>query len=347
MARRRLNQAAVVAGGAAAPVGYKILKDFYKPVRRNIIARIDKNTRSHNRSTMDSGPSHVRALAPTTYQHDTRLSYKRRRAPRRIRKRAQRVARRFEKNLSTLLGCKRLVLNDYYFSPGTPDRQNVSYLQFMNSLDLAKAFALFGASNDPTSVSYNFNTTEATELLLRNVRAEVEIKNVSNYLGFFDIYYWYPRKDTAYSVNDALFQNVFGAGTGNQNTGYFNASNTLTLSTALNINTNGVTPFDYPVFTENFVIYKVRRVMLQGGQSFSFDIKSRPGNQSSKDWFNVQCRKNITSGVIIISQGEVNSLGNGTSEVSYTVHRQLFGTMYRQGGKGATSSTFVGTGLTT
>ena len=288
-------------------------------------------------------PSNVKTYAPTTYQRDVKTTYSRKRAPKRVRRRARKSMQMFQKNMSNLLGCKRLVLNDYQSNIGVINRQRMTTLMFMDFNDIQKAFSLYGQDGVPLDLNYNFTTQNATELLFRNIRMEVELSSAANDLQFIDLYYFYPRKDLNFIPSEAWFNaSNFGEQDG-RNAGSFTAAGTITNSTTISINELGMTPFDYPAFTENFIIYKTRRINLSAGQSISFELKARPGNQSSKDWLGVTQRKNITSGVIIISGG--TATGTGTSAPGFNIHRQVWSTMYRQGGKGATSKTYVGSGL--
>lgn len=340
---RRRNHYAVTAGAAVGSgiSGYKVIKDFYKPVRNNIVARINRNTQNVK---MDVTPSHTMSGAPTTFQHDTKTTYKRRRAPRRIRKRARRAAKRFEKNLSTLLGCKRLVLNNYAQTVAPASLQTIQYIDFWNREDIVKAFSLFGTDVIPAGAQgFNPDTGIATELLFQRTRMEVEVKNSGTGLIYVDMYYWHPRKDTQFSVQTAIGQP--NGATSDQAFATIDSSNVVTPSNTLAMSTMGVTPFDFPQFTENFIVYRTRRVMLQPNQNFSFDLKGRPGNQSSKDWLFMNYRRNISSGVILIASGEINTGGTGTVGPSISYHRQLWATLYKQGGKGAQSQTVVQTGI--
>lgn len=288
----------------------------------------------------DQTPSNTTTGPPTTFQHDNKTSYKRRRAPKRVRRRAQRDARKFENNMSTLMGCKRLVDNNYNIITGAANQQTVFGLNFMDTADMQKVFGLFSVEGSPTT-TYDLNNlnTQSNEILIKRLRCEIELKNTSSNLAFVDLYYWYPRKDCTFQASSAIGGN-FGVNSG----GTFNGSGTLVPNGTVAANINGVTPFDFPSFTENFVVYRVRRVMLQGNQSFSFDLKARPGNQSTKDWYQMVLRRNISSGVMIFVQGEVTATP-GTATTSIAIHRQLWVTAYKQGGKGAVSESYVGTGL--
>lgn len=319
--------------GAAA---YGIRKYF--PPTMKAIGRGFRNFKTE----MSQGGARVMSNAPVTFQHDTKVTYRRKSAPKRVKRMARKSAQRFEKNMSTLLGCKRLVINDYASIATAANSQSFRTLSFCDNTDIARAFALYSADAVPGTANFNFNNAIASELLFRNIRMEVELRNNSSDLAYIDLYYWYPRKDMPVTV-DATIAQGFGL-TGDQNSGTFQQSTgAVTFSANVATTNMGLTPFDYPAFTENFVIYKTRRINLAGNQSCSFDMKSKPRNQSSKDWIGQTYRRNISSGVIIIVSGAVNGTGDGSSATNISIHRQLWATLYRQGGKGPVSQTFVQT----
>lgn len=322
--------------GAMATVGgyagNRLVKDFY-PAARDMVKR------GMNKVWADSTPSHAASAAPTTYQHDTKTMYKRRRAPKRVRRVARKQARVFQKNMANLLGCKRVVDNQYLSTSSSVSNQAFYPISFLDVTDMNKIFGLFAVEGSPT-VTYDLSASGNTplELFVRNIRFEVEIKNIATALSFVDLYYYYPRKDLPLGVNNYIAQS-FGSGSG----GNYNAAGVVASTGTVSNSINGVTPFDFPGFTENFVIYRSRRVMLQPSQSFSFDVKARPGNQSVRDWYLINQRRNITTGVIIVAQGE--TVAGGTAATSLVMHRQVFVTAFKNGGKGATSETYIGTGL--
>nr|DAO27957.1 MAG TPA: Putative capsid protein [Cressdnaviricota sp.] len=285
-----------------------------------------------------AGPSHVSSGPVTTFQKDSRVTYTRRRAPKRVRTRARRSFKTFQKHLGNLSGLKRYVSNDYNGATAVAGQQAVMNIDFMNYTDMGNLFGLFQTEGAPITIAPSASIP--WELLLRKVRMEVEFKNPSTSLAYVDLYYYYPRSDMTVTALTTL-SDSFGAST-EANAGTVSAAGNVTTQSNLVPTLMGITPFDIPMFTQNFVIYKTRRVMLQAGQSFSIDMKARPGNQSTKSWtVNILGRKNITSGVLVYFSGEVNSAGSSTNQVSLAYHRQLWASATRLGGKGPTSQTFI------
>lgn len=349
MARRNHYAVAAAGGVSGGAAGYRLIKDFYKPVKKNIVARINRNTQAVKQIKMEA-PNSTTTHAPTTYQHDSKTTYRRRRAPRRVRRMARKSFRTFSKNLSNMLGCKRLINNSFDGSNAAGNAQSVLSLSYFTNGTMSQAFRLFGndiPENVPPSAAADlFNGgTAASELIFRNFRCETEVKNISTALAWVDLYYWYPRKDCSSDVISYLQQSQ-GPGTGNNanNAGFFNGAGTLTNQISLSTNLLGVTPFDSPAFTENFVVYRTRRIMLQGGQSFSVDMKLRPGNQSTKDWFGNTLRRSTSRGILIYFCGEVDS-NTTTAAVQLRAHTQTWATIAKMGAKGPVSQTYLGTGL--
>lgn len=88
----------------------------------------------------------------------------------------------------------------------------------------------------------------------------------------------------------------------------------------------GVTPFQCPSFTENFLVTKVKRVQLAPNATFTLQMgMSRGSTHSNKDWKGFRMRRGVSSGIILIGQGEVstNSEGqNKTEFVQLSFHNQ-------------------------
>lgn len=306
-----------------------------------IAGRIGKTagsfTNSYRRSA-GSNPTATRTDAPTTFQHDTRSTYTRRKAPHRVVRRARRAAQQFQKNLATVLGLKSFVNNSYSSAVIPANGQAAEDIPFMNNTTMGNLFNLFGVDGAPTAISGVWNTSVVpnNELMVQNYRAEVEFKNTGSSLVYLDLYYYYPRKDTAIAAAVAL--NDGQDGTGN---GATFVSNVLT-SSSISKTSMGVTPFQFSAFTENFVVYKTRRIMLQANASASITQKSgRVGNQSNRDWFGLNLRRNCSTGVIAIASTELAGTAGGTVAGSLSWHKQEWVSVYKNGGQGAKTISVV------
>lgn len=269
---------------------------------------------------------------PVTFQRDVITTYKRRPAPRRVRKRAARRQMQFESSLARTLGLKSLVTNSYPALAIPTNGQGFLDIPFVNAATMAKMFGAFqvdGTIGQQTTFTPNQPTVE---IIVKSYRCEVEINNSATILMYIDLYYYYPRKDYTTNVGDLLLEL---ASVPSQTSAQI--SNTNVVTSPSTFNTIGMTPFNVPSFTENFVVYRTRRVMLQPGQSFTFSQNARKmGNQSNRDWINMTVRRNITTGVVIVASGAVVSNGTGTGILN--MHKQEWISGYKNGGLGSQST---------
>lgn len=319
--------------GAAAYMAKRSGSALGKYIRKKR-ASAKQTTPSNNGTVSD---------APTTYQHDTRSLYSRRRAPKRVRIRARRQAQQFQKNMSSLLGGKFYIDNLFINTGVNVNQQGTFATTLMDVAQMGKIFNLFSVDGTvSTGSNYDFTINSAvppTELMIKNIRQEVELKNVGTSLAYIDLYYFTPRKDTSLDPQSAI-SNLFIQSTATN--GQITSTGTIS---ALQTSTLGVTPFHSATFTENFLIYKVRRVMLQPSQSFSYMTRCRTaGNQSNRDWSGLNMRRNISSGVIGFAQCDVNNNGTGTNSTNISIHSQIFASCYKLGGKGTVSQSYAYTG---
>ncbi|AXH77066.1 MAG: capsid protein [Cressdnaviricota sp.] len=280
----------------------------------------------------DSTPSGVQTQNPVTFQRDSISTYRRRTAPRRVRKRAARRQNQFESSLARTLGLKSLVTNAYNGINVNANSQGWVDIPFVDRNTVAKLFGAFqvdGAIAAQTTFSLNQPTVE---IIIKSYRCEVELNNTSANLMYVDMYYYYPRKDYATGVQTSIGE----IGTTASLTGA-TISNANVITNNAPFETLGMTPFNVPSFTENFVVYRTRRVMLQANQSFTFSQSARKmGNQSNRDWIGVQVRRNITTGVLIVASGAVATAGTSTGLIA--IHKQEWVSSYKNGGLGSQST---------
>lgn len=318
------------------------LSPIYAAAAANGIARPIWNgiKKRFSRQSGAANPTRTTNQAPTTYQHDTRSTYTRRRAPRRIRNRARRSFKQFQNNLSTTLGLKSLITNDYNTGSVPAGTQTYFDIPFLDATTMAQLFALYSSDVTPANTSYSFaQSTPPAEIMVKRYRCEIEFKNTGSGLEYIDLYYYYPRKDQSQGAAQALTDTSSSAAAN-----AYNFGNAGTISQPAGMNFMGMTPFNVPQFVENFVIYKTRRIMLQPNQSASISQKSgNIGNQSNRDWIGMQVRRNCTTGIIMIISTEVTS-GGTTVASSISYHKQQWISSYRNGGTGSRSVVTVGTG---
>ncbi|AYP28861.1 MAG: capsid protein [Cressdnaviricota sp.] len=315
------------AGGAIG--AYRALK--YAPTAAKRINQTVRNLFARSKDT----PSGASAGPLTTFQQDTKVTYKRKRAPRRVRIAARKASRRFEKNLTLRTGLKTIITNRYLNIEAADGLQANYDLPFLPSSTINTVFNTVLDSGDlpaTTSVTGPAVNTSGSEIMFGRCHQEVEILNAGTGLCFVDLYYYYPRKDLPFTTPTYLSDISAVANTSVYKDNQRIATGGDGLRT--NLSMNGVTPFMFPNFTENFVIYKTRRVMLQGGQSFSYIMKGGPiGNQTNKDWLGLQLRRKVSSGVLLIGQGTLGTANDATTVgVDLRVHIQEYIGCYKLAG---------------
>lgn len=219
--------------------------------------RFLKTSQSSRSSPSSSVPSAV------TFQHDARLSYRRKRAPRRVRRRAAKSYKRFVKNESKSLGLISRVMPNV-FSPAT-----ITPTTFADSQTVYTT-GLFGGISGSVSWGDMFAianaealATKAGKLFFRSAQIDMQVRNSSttNVL-VADIYTVAARKEGYNEPGEDWLQGMLNNGVA--------AGTTASTPTTL-----GVTPFDCPGFCSSWVILSKTTYRLSPGNSVYLNLKGR------------------------------------------------------------------------
>ena len=219
----------------------------------------------------------------TTFQRDEATIYRRKRAPRRVRRAHRRSFKRFMFMSDKLLGMKTCVINDQ-FTSGVLTPTSFSNGQFLQTI------TMYGC--DPTGYVTNGDTqngdlywifsrenggvptlTDASrKLRFRSAVLDFRFHNDSaDQMLCLDIYYVLARKSTTISGN-------FGSDAGRCWNNMIGAQEGTNMPNAIaNAGYYGVTPFDAPGFGRYWLIKKKRRVQMSPGQWTTFQMRD-PGN---------------------------------------------------------------------
>nr|UBJ26224.1 capsid protein [Red panda feces-associated circular DNA virus 6] len=282
----------------------------YLPMVAENVGKAYSKFRSANRQP----PSGI-----TTFQRDVQTTYNRKRAPMKVRRRARRQHNVFKKHMQNALGCKQLVTNQFGRIENAANNQALYDFSCMDNDRFLQLYKLI----NPILEDPNLASSTASEIFIKGVRQEVEVKNLTAFGAYIDLYYYVPRKDTSsYGLGamiddengNILPSTSFAAG---GLTPPFGAASLLNL---------GVTPFQSPSFTENFLVTKVKRVQLAPSATFTLSMGMRKGGtHSNKDWKGFRMRRGISSGIILIAQGEVDTnvdASTKTQPIQLSFHNQ-------------------------
>lgn len=275
--------------------------------------------------------------APTTFQNDNRVTYSHKRRSRKAVRYARSKKGSFNYQLGNYLGTKFMVNNNYGAVVVNQSQQGLLDTPLLNRAQVNLIFkesllnpntpvgeGAIGGGLDILNPS-NYNPVE---VLIKKCMLETEIRNSGANLLFIDLYYYIPRKDNDIDVINIMTQglgvNVYTKGsivpdapalvTG----GSYGFTGTGTTEM-------GLTPFQCVNFTENYLITKTRRVLLDVGKSFSFMQRmTKFRNISSRDWLGgKQNMRGLSAGVLVIASGTAGGV-NGTLPGSIDYHQQLY-----------------------
>ncbi|ARO38301.1 capsid [Circovirus sp.] len=307
LVRQGARQSRLGAYFGAAKAGYSAANKVAPYVKKMMQSR-----------SIDKGPARVVPSAPITYQNDNRCTYRRKRAPARVRRAGRKAAYRFKRQLGTLLGNRMSIFNGYGNATASAGNQCVSEFLLMDANAVSTLFNEYGNTSLPTSTTGTAGVSSAGfafEMMIKGMRQEIEYLNSdTSFMIFVDLYYYYPRKDT---IQTGLAAAQSDSGT---ELYYDQGPGTTPLVNPTGLGVMGWTPFHSPAFVQNFVVYKTERVILQPGQSFTFLQKcSKVSNHSVRDWEGLRMRRKVSTGVIACAQGNVYTTGTTTSTRGVTV----------------------------
>lgn len=205
-----------------------------------------------------------------TFQHDSNVDYRRRRAPKRVRRRARRSYIRFNKNLVKGLGQHTRMLPEVYASGTiTPtaltDSQSVFTVGMYGGISGSATWGdLYDTVNDETVIGNGSALVHFKSAIL-----DVQFRNATDtfttdpapVIICLDVYTVFCRKEGFREPGDD-----WTSGMANQRT----AANSTGLATPL---TFGTTPFDAPGFGSGWIIGKKTTYRVAPGNSVYMQMK--------------------------------------------------------------------------
>jgi len=313
----------------------------YTPISQSLkrpvddMARPIKKQKASNRKYTPK-----RSLArPLTFQRDQAVSYRKRRVPRRIRKRAQRSLRTYQRNASHFTGSRFYVSNAYNGVTIAAGNQGYLDLPVMSRDRIMDVFQMLYPPDLPGTYTAETPTTtysanKGRNMVLRKFRCEHEIHNTGDSILYFDIYYYRARfqTDQSFGLSFASPPATEVAAVPNMAVSSAFSSNPQTILDT----TPGVTPFHMSNVTQKYMITSIRRIMLQPGQSMTY---SQSGPSYVKiDTDQIQSFasqttpqfKRIDVGSFLIAQPNIGdnnsdpSLAPTLMSGKFTVHSQYF-----------------------
>jgi len=300
--------------------------------------RAGQGQRKRMRSGSSSGSrsSRGRDYGNLTFQNDEHVMYRRKRAPRRVRKAARRTQKRFDYMLNKSLGQRTCVIVKTEVMNATPTNAN--------NAKAVSAVTIYGAGINSTSAGTNINwangdlwylftadtggppdTVGYCKYRFKSAVMNLSIKNVATSDGayrdgmaFVDLYHVLCRKSMT----------TTGGSGGSPAAVWENACDEqqqiINMNAVTSINTDGVTPFDTPSFGESYIIKRVRRIRLSPLQQFSTQLRD-PGDYEIEtgDLLHWDHLANRTEGYIIVAWNPSADVATGvrgrvTLEVNYT-----------------------------
>lgn len=274
------------------------------------IAQRWKNRGGGSRTATRS--SRNRDYGNITFQNDEHMIYRRKRAPRRVRKAHRRAFKNFMYNLDRCQSMKTCLINYSQAQTLVPASLAASQIAFGVTLygygpNSYASNILPGNGDIPWIFARENGAYPTTDLASRKLRFRSAVMDLTVYNGLtgteenswggilcLDVYHVIAKKDAYDTVlngdpvlwwSDAVREQAAG--------------NMPTAVTSYQY--EGCTPFDAPGFGRNWTIKRVRKVRLSPGQTFITQLRD-PGNYvlNMDDILEKTIAKNLTEGYIIV-----------------------------------------------
>lgn len=229
--------------------------------------RIVKQASGQRSAASSSVPSAM------TFQHDSRVTYRRKRAPRKVRRRAARAMKRFVKQDSKTLGLVSRVFQNA-FAPST-----ITPASFTDSQTIYTDGLFGGISGSVTwgdtwaIANAEALATKSGNINFRSAHMDFQIRNASttNVL-VADVYTVVARKEGYNEPGDDWTQGMLSEGVA--------AGTSAATPSAL-----GVTPFDAPAFGSSWLILSKTTYRISPGNSVYLTLKGRRNVMFNTDRF--------------------------------------------------------------
>lgn len=230
---------------------------------------------SSNSSSSNGGGERAAQSVPRalTFQHDSRLSYRRRKAPRRVRRRAAKAMKRFVRMDSKTLGLTSRVFPNMYapaqiVPTGYADSQTVFTDGLYGGISGSATWGDLWAIANAEALA-----TDSGMLNFRSARMDFQLRNASttNVL-VADVYTVVARKEGYNEPGEDWKQGLLN-------------ENTAAGTTAATPETLGVTPFDAPGFGQSWLVLSKTTYRISPGNSIYLELKGRKGLSFNTDRF--------------------------------------------------------------
>lgn len=146
--------------------------------------------------------------------------------------------------------------------------------------------------------------------------AEVMINNNGSNTIYLDCYYWRTKKDVPKDLDN--LDKVFARGFAQ-----LAVPATAPVTTALSATQYGVTPFQCPLFSQCFQVYKKTRIKLGGGGTAQLELRSGKNYYRKMSYdINFAYLRGVTEGIVFFQYGTpslTSPVTTGT-DVSYSVN---------------------------
>lgn len=302
------------------------------------------NDRSNKRQKT-SGVSNV-----TTYQHDVKRTYKKRRPNKKYARKAKRFRKAY---LSQTL--RNLQSRKYHYN-GSMNWQSAAGTQQMfgwfnygafgvGGVDgsgdmqdlLLRLLTETGAGGDKTQQDMGTNGAQGKRFYFDNMSCRCVLTNVGTSTVFWEVYECVARKDlplngrTTTGLQFTLEQylttvagNAFQASLPLADGGGPQSATQTTAVTAPLIQSSGVTPFQFRRFCQDFKIMKCTKLQCSPGNTVSFNANN-PKNLTViyDDWKDLAAKRGLTKLYLVRQWGAVNdgTVLNSASNVACEVEK--------------------------
>lgn len=253
-----------------------------------------------------AGSAKAKAVGSLSEQKDVTTLYRRRRAPRRVRRRARKAMKMFTYHMDKINSMKTCIITDVVSQSDTPtglaNGQSVHGVTmygynlntYASNSDTGNGdmWWIFARENggDPTI------TSASRKLRFRSCTINYTVQNTGEAGLYLDLYFVIARKDNGSTSDPAVEWNE---SINLQSPG--NMPNAITSHDYYQ-----VTPFDAPNFGRYWLIKSRRRVFMQPNEIYSFQQRDA-GNYilNMSDLLNVKVKGNLTEGVIMVFSNPV------------------------------------------
>jgi len=258
------------------------------------------------REDTNSGTS-AATFGNLTSQYDTARLYRKRRAPRRVRRRAKRFMRSLKWGLDKLQGMKVAVINNASNGGVTPTTK-------FNGQGIT-AVTMYGYGNNTYAANTNYGNGDVWWIMARENGGDPTADSATRKLRFRSCVMNVNVINTTENAPQNIIVDVYHilckqSGNNVGNTGdpaellnecAREMSGTNFPTEITNGLADGVTPFDIPTYGRYITVKSVRRYRLDAGGYFNLQLRD-PGNYllSMADLNDVDFKRNITEGYLFV-----------------------------------------------